>query len=275
MTKVLVLSGRKQSGKTTCRNFLYGYIMKYVGVIEEYGIKKDGTLWCNAEVQKDGEKTRGMGLVDPDNPSIEFAEYASQRIWPFVKSYSFADELKRVAQDVFGLTYEQCHGTNDEKNSLTTIPWGNMFFALTNKKKNEVKQDIATGKRNELMTGREVLQVFGTEICRKIHGNCWVEACYRRIDMEQPNLAIITDARFVNEVETSLEYGASVVRLTRAPFKSEDEHESETALDGWDADPELRAKYSLWCDNAEMTIQQQNDFMQAELVKLGILPENK
>lgn len=276
MTKVLVLSARKQGGKTTCRNFLYGYMMKHFGVIEQFAQKHDGSLWCNTVYEENGEKKEGMGAIDPDNTSFEFQSYAVERIWPFIKSYSFADELKRVAQDVFGLTYEQCHGTNAQKDSLTDIPWGNMFYALTAKTKNEIKQDIATGKRNELMTGREFLQYFGTEVCRKISSNCWVDACFRRIQLEQPSLAIITDARFPNEIEASKDNGATIVRFARAPFKGEDEHESETALDAWDNDPTLRAeKYTLWCPNETMSIPEQNKWIADELVKLAVIPEQE
>ena len=41
-----------------------------------------------------------------------------------VKMYSFADMLKeKVCMDVMGLTYEQCYGTDEEKNSVTTYMW--------------------------------------------------------------------------------------------------------------------------------------------------------
>lgn len=274
MTQVIVLSGRKQSGKTTCRNFLYGHIMKKVGIIDTFGIKKDGTLWVpTATKEESGAVSQGMGMLDPDDVSPNFVEYATNRIWPFIKGYSFADELKNAAMDIFGLSYEQCFGKNDDKNTLTNIPWENMMFALPSAKKKEIKSRLAEEGNSPYMTAREFLQTFGTEICRKIYGDCWVDSCYRRIVGEQPGIAVITDARFPNEIEASINYGATVVRFTRGPFKGQDEHESETALDYWDADPELRAKYTIWCDNSDMSIAEQNDVILKELIDKKVLPE--
>lgn len=275
MTQILVLSGRKQSGKTTCRNFLYGHIMRKVGIIDRpFGIKKDGTLWVPTITKNtDGSETEGMGMLDLDDVSPEFIEYASNRIWPFIKSYSFADELKNVAISVFGLSYEQCFGTNEDKNTLTNIPWENVMFALSSKKKKEIKDKISDENNSPYMTAREFLQIFGTEICRKIYGDCWVDSCFRRIISEQPGIAVITDARFSNEIEAAIRYGATVVRFNRGPFKGKDEHESETALDTWDEDQELRTKYTIWCDNSDMSIEEQNAFILRELIEKKVLPE--
>ncbi len=272
MTQIVVLSGRKQSGKTTCRNFLYGYIMKYVGVIDKFAIKHDGTLWVPTQFEKDGEIISGMGGIDPDDSSLEFAAFARERIWPFIKSYSFADELKQIAINVFGASYNQCYGTDDEKNTPIGVKWKDIKFCLSAADKRKFAAEL---KSDDCITARKFLQVFGTEICRRLAGNCWVDACFRKIDREQPNLAIITDARFPNEVQASLDYDATVVRFTRGPFKGQDEHESETALDEWDTDPELRAKYSLFCENDNMSIAEQNDYILENLTNLGALPEKR
>lgn len=269
MSHIIVLSGRKQSGKTTCRNFLYGYIMRFVGVIDKFAIKHDGTLWVPTQFIKDNEVINGMGGIDPDDSSFEFAAYARERIWPFVKSYSFADELKNIAMNVFGVNYNQCYGTDDEKNTPINIKWKDIKFALSAADKKKFAKEL---KSDEYITARKFLQVFGTEVCRKMQGDCWVDACFRKIEREQPNLAIITDARFPNEIQASLDYKSTVVRFTRGPFKGKDEHESETALDEWDNDPELRAKYTVWCENDEMSISEQNDFIVKALGDLGAIP---
>jgi len=45
--KVLAISGVKQSGKTTCANFLYGYEMKRNEIIEHFEITDEGRLLVN------------------------------------------------------------------------------------------------------------------------------------------------------------------------------------------------------------------------------------
>ena len=148
-----------------------------------------------------------------------------------------------------------------------------MLFCLSSSQKKEVKAKIANENNSPYMTAREFLQTFGTEVCRKIYNDCWVDSCFRRIISEQPGIAVITDARFPNEIEAAIKYGATVVRFTRGPHKGEDEHESETALDAWDEDLELRSKYTIWCDNSSMSIAEQNDFILKELIDKKVLPE--
>ncbi len=120
--KILAISGAKQSGKTTCAKFLYGYEMKRNNVIEQFEITDDGRLLVNASfTSADGEKTDGMGVFDIFRGDYQFIEYASTHIWPHIKAYNFADSLKSVAIELFGLTYEQCYGTEEEKNTYTPM----------------------------------------------------------------------------------------------------------------------------------------------------------
>ena len=79
------------------------------------------------------------------------------------------------------------------------------------------------------MTVREFLQYFGTNVCRKIYDPCWIESCYNRIEMDDPDIAVIQDCRFRNEVMESKKRNARIVKLERSPFK--DIHASETDLD--------------------------------------------
>jgi hypothetical protein len=43
------------------------------------------------------------------------------------KIYNFADTLKQdICMNILGLTYDQCYGEDDIKNSLTDIEWKNL-----------------------------------------------------------------------------------------------------------------------------------------------------
>jgi hypothetical protein len=160
MTQIIAFAGRKQSGKTTCSEFIAKY--------------------CN-------------GSIEPFNGA---------------KIYNFADPLKQnICMDVLGLSYNQCYGSDHNKNEFVDCYWED-------------------GKQ---MTAREVMQFIGTDIFRKMKHNVWSSATINKIKKEQPKLGIIADCRFPNEVEAVKNAGGLVIKLTRNPFNSN--HASETALD--------------------------------------------
>lgn len=168
------------------------------------------------------------------------------------KLYSFADPLKQdICMNLLGLTYEQCYGSDDDKNSLTDINW----------------KDIAGYNKDELMTSREVMEVVGTKIFRKMKNNIWVDATINKIKRERFDLAIVLDNRFPNEVNSVLENDGFVIRLTRNPFNSDSE--PEIALDPNKYD---WSKFSLVINNEIMSIQNKENKILAFLQQKGILP---
>ena len=112
MTKIIAFAGRKQSGKTSCSNFVK-------------------TLF-------------------PDDEN-------------FVKEYNFADPLKQdVCMNLLGLTYEQCYGDDEQKNTLTDILWN-----------------------EKLLTAREVMQLVGTDLFRAMKHDVWTSSTIQKIQTEQ------------------------------------------------------------------------------------------
>ena len=260
--RILLLSGAKQSGKDTICNHIHGHIMKQTGATKEFHVNDDGKLVVHtASYDSEGKIVEGMGVLNLDNPDERFQAYASSKIWPHVKAYSFADSLKDICMRLFGLTYEQCYGTDDDKNTLTSVKWSDITFALPPRTVGKIKKD---GIRDDYLTARELLQQFGTNICRKINPFCWVNDCFNQIKAEQVPLAIVRDSRFPEEIETGWKYNAKVLRLGRRPFK--DGHSSETALNKW---PTMKFDYYL--DNKKMEIAMQNELVIDELVKWGWL----
>jgi hypothetical protein len=98
---------------------------------------------------------------------------------------------------------------------------------------------------------RTILQWWGTDYRRAQDVNYWVRQLMERLNREQPDVALITDVRFPNEVDAIHRAGGLVVKVTRttAPDIVVPGHASEDSLDGcsvWDFEikaadlPELR-----------------------------------
>ena len=139
---------------------------------------------------------------------------------------------------LFGLTEKQCYGTDEDKNTHTDIMWGNLPNVTTHH----------TSLPNP-MTAREFLQYFGTDICRCIKPDVWVENCINRMLGSGTELAIVPDVRFPNEADAIKQAGGKVIRLTRSPH--EDSHESETALNDY-------KDFDYVLENSNMTMDEAN-----------------
>lgn len=212
---IIGISGKKQAGKNTAANYIHGLVLKQLGIIEDFEIDSKGQLVIKTSVDGDSE----YGLLDIARRDDAFVQYANHNMWPHVKLYSFADGLKQLCMEFFGLSHSQVYGTDADKNTKTKIMW----------------EDIPTWQNSSLntnrgaMTSRELLQYFGTDVMRKMYNNVWVDHAISTIRTEQSSLAIIADVRFPNEVDAIRHAGGKVIRLTRK-FQS-DSHSSENALD--------------------------------------------
>lgn len=220
MTQILAFSGKKQSGKNTLCNFLHGHQLRSFGIIDAFDITSEGELIVDTLTRDEqGREKKGKGAIDITRMDIEFAIWAMDNVWPFVKHYAFATALKEVCVGLFEISKESLYGTNEQKNAMTQYTWEEM----------PVKVKGKTG----LMTSREFMQYFGTDICRKIYPDVWTNRTIKDIQSEESKLAIVTDARFENEVEAIQKAGGKVIRLTRDSDLI-DSHKSELALDKYD-----------------------------------------
>jgi hypothetical protein len=175
--------------------------------------------------------------------------------------YSFADALKNyVCMGMMGLSYDQCFGTDEQKNTPTPYKWENLPHQIRYDNKlgceyapnGEVCHFILpTG----YMTARQIMQVVGTDMFRKYFDpNIHVKATFRMIEQQDPVMALICDARFPSEVQSVVEENGLVIRLTRNSG-SQDTHLSETSLDNYDW--EQWGKRAKIIDNVNMTISDQ------------------
>ena len=199
MTRIIGISGKKQSGKNTVANYITGHILKSMDMVRDFDLSNEGALEIETS-KKDGQI--GWGIFDLTRRDPEFLYYLDQEIWPFVKMYHFADPLKQICVELFDLEPRQVYGTDEDKNTPTPY----------------------AGR-----TSREFLQWFGTDIMRSIKDSIWVDYTIKSILKEGPAVALIPDVRFPNEVKAIKESGGTVIRLDRSIFESD--HQCEVSLD--------------------------------------------
>ncbi len=214
---IIALSGRKGAGKNEIAKFIKNYVSVKMLKIP------------NATANR----VKDFGDMKDFTPITSTA---------FIEC-SFADNIKEFCINTLGLKKSQCDGTDEEKNSPTSYLWENVPDHLR--------------KRNGPITGREVMQLFGTELIRNSFGNVWADATIRKIKRSGKPIAIITDNRFPNEVDVVLKQKKGhVIRLTRSPFGTKDMHLSESSLDeyNWDEHPRC-----FVVDNSKLGIERQND----------------
>jgi hypothetical protein len=195
MTKIIAFSGRKQSGKTVCSEFLKN-------LLESNGYNN-------------------------------------------VPIYNFADPLKEdICINMFGLTYSQCYGEDEQKNQLVDAYWD-----------------------NKQLTARDLMQLIGTDLFRKLNSNIWVNALINKIKRQNFEIVIVSDCRFPNEVETIKNNNGLVFRLSRDIYKSD--HISESVLDSsnynW-------SNFNYVIDNKNMDIIQQFSILKQLMVDFNIIP---
>jgi hypothetical protein len=226
---ILGISGRKQSGKSTTGNFIVSLYLARLGVSTQVDLDGEGRIIVS-DLFGD---TNYQGVLDT---SVRKNDFMLNKLYDLldrhVKIYSFADPLKQdICMNILGLTYEQCYGSDEDKNQLTDLTWPNSA---------------------DRMTSRDIMQYVGTDIFRKMKSDVWVSATINRINKEKPQLALITDCRFPNEVSSIRDAGGSVMRLTRNPFHSD--HLSETILDESNYD---WSNFDYLCYNDDMNIYEQ------------------
>lgn len=241
MQKILLISGCKQSGKSSAANYLAGYLLHQSGLsingtpvsmfqLNEKGALEFDSYFVNPTTkEKEGE----WAEVDVSRKDPEFTQVAEQLIWPVIKLESFAEAIKEICVYVFALKREEVYGDEEQKNRLSGIKWENVYKLLPGLKPTEGK-----GKKKaeppEFLTNREVMQVFGTDICRALYNECWIQSLFTRVLGEDYPFVVISDCRYKDEIEFARQLGVDVkvVRLTRNPYK--DQHSGETELIGYE-----------------------------------------
>lgn len=275
MTKIIALCGKKQSGKTTLSNFLHGHEMKRHDIIERFLISPQGELVVNCTFHdENGKEFEELGVLDLQQHTDEFFQYASRRIWPLIRGYNFADSLKEICVMLFNIPPECVYGTDEQKNQLQEhLLWENMPGVYTDREMYQLSLEANPDLEGLLvyhaagpMTAREFMQYLGTDVMRKMYQPIWLENCFRRIEADKPEIAVIGDCRFLNEIEAVQKRGGKVIRLSRSLYESA--HQSEIDADMYEG-------FDGFVDTANLDIEQSCDAFLSELIKLGVTQKIK
>jgi hypothetical protein len=173
-----------------------------------------------------------IGLCGKKGVGKNFAadriESICHRVWPHktVEKGAFADALKETCSNLLGLESKQLYGSDADKNTKTQFSWSQMpEFILKN-----------NPGQSGVMSVRQVLQVFGTDIMRDIWDkNVWINTLGRRVKASTADFFLVTDVRFPNEVEAIQSWGGEAW-LIDGPQRIEagkknDTHVSERILE--------------------------------------------
>jgi hypothetical protein len=118
---------------------------------------------------------------------------------------AFADPLKNFCIDVLGLDRCQCYGSDAEKNTPTRYMWAGMPDFVQNR----------YPEKTGYMTGREIMQVFGTELIRESFSDTvWLDAARRAANESGVDFFILTDLRFENEAQAIQDWGGEVWQIS-------------------------------------------------------------
>jgi len=246
MPKFIVLSGKKQAGKTTVANFIKIHLEKQYLKAKE----REESIRCSDYNEKHGEFLIPSLVGKPTN---------------LVGITSFAAPIKQFCLDVLGLDRRQIYGTEEQKNTHTNIKWDTMPDEIRLKYGRFLKENEIFGTAQEIvgrwgftspkapmsgyMTAREVMQIFGTDIMRTFFDyDIWAKAPFKK-NWGSTEFIIIDDCRFPNEANNALEHKALLIRLLRNPLQ--DTHASEIAMDDYDA-----TKYDYVIHNATLSLKE-------------------
>ena len=155
-----------------------------------------------------------------------------------IQEFQFSTPLKKFCIETLGLRWEHCYGSDQERESPTQYVWGDGYAA-------SLELCEKYGKKfGTPMSGREVLQVVGTDLFRNLFSkDIWAKAGLRSAAESDADVAVFTDVRFENEIQASREFPCFDKQLNIRLYREtglEDSHNSESALDAWDFLPNQR-----------------------------------
>ena len=257
MTQIIAFAGKKQSGKNTACNFVLAMKLAELAICKVSRLSKEGGVEVSDVL---GETRPDMEWIPFKPPHIDIEGLFNNELSPFVKMYGLADALKRMSISILGLDYQQVFGTDSDKNSKTKLKWENMPAVISPselKKRGVSKKDaeklgmIVHAKGS--MTAREVLQYVGTDVFRKMNSDVWLNSLLGEIESDSPELALISDVRFENEIEVIQKNKGFVIGLTRDPYEQTDRHSSESEIE------KCLEVCDIIVDNSSLTIPEQNE----------------
>jgi hypothetical protein len=136
----------------------------------------------------------------------------------------FADALKKMAGQIFGLTDAQM---NDPmlKEVLLEVPIEMDLYIDAMCRETGLKIQPA---KKLAKSPRELLQFFGTEYVRQAQDDYWIQRLL--VDVSGLQRVLVPDTRFLNEAKALKAAGGLIIKVFRIDLASADGHASETEM---------------------------------------------
>lgn len=218
-TTLIVLTGRKRSGKDTVGGFLYGYgfervafgdpVKRILADLNPYvdGARISGSFAESRETF--GLLSSMLGAIprhtSVHSPTFDDASQALDILDPFVTG---TERLGTLLRDAGG-------------------DW------------EKLKDEENDPRHREI---RRLQQALGTEVGREIlPGSVWADTGMAKVARHRRDLAsvVITDCRFDDEAEAVRAAGGKVVRIVRPSLPATDSHTSESGISDHLVDREI------------------------------------
>lgn len=242
MTKIIGFKGKKQSGKSTCCNFILMLKLMELGVSERVRLNKHGRVEVTDIY---GDRMNGSEWFLFKEPFVNVRSFLNDL--EEIKIYSLAKPIKDIGINLLGLSEDLVYGSDEDKNQETDLYWENMpgIHCVPDQ-----KIPFSTYHESGKMKVREVLQYVGTEIFRKMYPDIWIDSCLREIKKDNFKIALIDDVRYDNETKKLKNENAKIIGLKRNYSNKADRHSSEkVTLKGCD----------FLIDNRKFSIEEQNE----------------
>lgn len=225
--KEICLFGSKQSGKTTTATAIYGYVAVQKEAVPLVKFTEDGQMFV--------EYSDGTGFhFDIDTQSENIRTFYVEKVYKHIMHANYADKLKHTLALMFNIPLEKLYGSNEEKNELSSVKWGNMDQLVDSSYYKDKKDP------NGFMTYRELMEIFGTDILRTMDEDIHIKGAFVTLEKWDPAIGILADGRFVNEFQFCEARKAErpdevcLIKHARKPLQSS--AKSENGLDGIDDD---------------------------------------
>lgn len=258
MGKLVAFCGKKQSGKSSSAKFVVGNEMMSHGFVKQITVLDGGDIGL---VNENGD----IMALDLDSKDPAAVAFFGMNLWPQVRKFSFADRLKLSVNQIFDVPMNLLYGTDEQKNTPTKVKLSDFGGAIAVNRLMDWKNKV---DNNSFLTVRQLLQIFGTDLCRKIYDKCWIDGLISDVRNYDSQLSLVDDCRFKNEVYALKDAGAILIKLNKT-HSSGDNHSSEIDLD--DIDNSL---FDLVIDNQNLSLEQKNaivvDFLEsAKIIQKG------
>lgn len=194
-----------------------------------------------------------LSINRPPEYIVQFIE-TNNKYLPVDCNYEikkFAQPIKDFVANILGVSVEKLEDREFKEKELGEEwvyyqNWVDKNVIISEKQFNLLPTEKTAMWRKRIHTPRTLMQLIGTEVCRQIHPNFWINSLFkdytptgdtllegeirkvREEDLIYPKW-IISDCRFNNEAEAIKSKGGVIIKVER-DLDNQDSHKSEKGI---------------------------------------------